>query len=120
MDDVVAVDPLAARISRNTNRFGTVGRYWIYARTQRPSLAAADPQMTDVDSVGASSRSRVQRVVAALGVVGIGLLVLGYSGWVIDEGGEVGLESPFTLAFGVGVGCALGSIYLGLFLTNRD
>ena len=60
------------------------------------------------------------RIVSTLQTVGVGLLVLGFSGWVLDDGGEVSFDSPFTLAFGVGVVCALASIYLGILLSNRD
>ncbi|WP_440772083.1 hypothetical protein [Natronorubrum sp. DTA28] len=59
-------------------------------------------------------------LVSALRLAAFGLLALGFSGWVLDDGGEVSLESPFTLAFGAGVACALASIYLGIFLANRD
>ena len=59
-------------------------------------------------------------LVSALRLAAVGLLALGFSGWVLDDGGEVTLESPFTLAFGAGVACAVASIYLGIFLANRD
>lgn len=71
----------------------------------------------DVDSASATGRAR--QVVTVLRLAAIALLVVGFSGWVFDEGGEPTLESPFTLAFGLGVGCALASIYLGIFLANR-
>lgn len=65
-------------------------------------------------------RSRARQVVLALRTAAFPLLLVGFSGWVLDEGGEVHLESPFTYAFVAGVGCALASIYLGVFLANRD
>lgn len=65
-------------------------------------------------------RSLARGFVLALRTAAFWLLLIGFSGWLIDEGGEVRLESPFTLAFGAGVGCALLSIYLGIFLANRD
>ena len=60
------------------------------------------------------------QLVSVLRLAAFSLLVIGFSGWVLDDGGEVSLESPFTLAFGAGVACALASIYLGIFLANRD
>ncbi|NUB90405.1 hypothetical protein HTZ84_15955 [Haloterrigena sp. SYSU A558-1] len=75
--------------------------------------------MSDADSAR-PPRSPARELVLALRTAAFALLVLGFSGWVIDEGGEVSLESPFALAFGLGVGCALASIYLGIFLANRD
>ncbi|WP_436346586.1 hypothetical protein [Natronorubrum sp. FCH18a] len=59
-------------------------------------------------------------LVSALRLAAIVLLLVGFAGWMLDDGGEVSLESPFTLAFGAGVACALVSIYLGIFLANRD
>ena len=67
-----------------------------------------------------SRRSSGRGVVLALRTAAFALLVLGFSGWVIDDGGEVSLESPFALAFGLGVGCAFASIYLGFFLANGN
>ncbi|ELZ23053.1 hypothetical protein C477_03030 [Haloterrigena salina JCM 13891] len=43
-----------------------------------------------------------------------------YFWFSVDEDGEVSLESPFALAFGGGVGCAIAAIYLGISLSNRD
>ncbi|RQG93256.1 hypothetical protein EA462_03430 [Natrarchaeobius halalkaliphilus] len=57
-------------------------------------------------------------VVSVLRLAAISLVVVGFSGWVIDHGGEIALESPFTIAFGVGVACAFASIYLGIFLAD--
>jgi len=59
------------------------------------------------------------RLIALFRVVAVVLVLFGFSGWVIDDGGTVSLESPFTIAFGVGVACAIVSIYLGVFLANR-
>ncbi|WP_226377465.1 hypothetical protein [Haloterrigena turkmenica] len=75
--------------------------------------------MSETDSAR-PRRSLARGAVLALRTAAFWLLLLGFGGWVIDEGGEVTLESPFTLAFGAGVGCALASIYLGIFLANRD
>lgn len=63
-------------------------------------------------------RARAERVISVLRLGALALLVVGFSGWVIDDGGEIALESPFTIAFAVGLACALASIYLGIFLAN--
>lgn len=60
------------------------------------------------------------RLVSVLRLAAVVLLAVGFSGWLLDDGGEVSLESPFTLAFGAGVACAFASIYLGIFLANRE
>ncbi|SEH17041.1 hypothetical protein SAMN04487967_2938 [Natronorubrum sediminis] len=60
------------------------------------------------------------RLVSALRLAAVVLLAVGFSGWLLDDGGEVSLESPFTLAFAGGVACAFVSIYLGIFLANRE
>ncbi|MFP8953355.1 hypothetical protein ACLI4Z_10330 [Natrialbaceae archaeon A-arb3/5] len=64
------------------------------------------------------STKRGHRLVSVLRLAAVSLVVVGFSGWVIDYEGEIVLESPFTLAFGVGVACALASIYLGIFLAD--
>lgn len=76
--------------------------------------------MTDVDPGSTSTRGRGHQVVSILRLAAIGLLIVGFSGWVFDEGGEVALESPFTIAFGAGVACAFASIYLGIFLADAE
>ncbi len=53
-------------------------------------------------------------------VLALGLVLVGFVGWVVDHDGEVVLESPYTIAFAVGVVLAFGSIYAGIFLANRD
>ena len=59
-----------------------------------------------------------RHAVTVLRLVAIVLLVVGFSGWLFEEE-AVSLESPYTLAFAVGVACALVSIYLGVFIANR-
>ena len=68
----------------------------------------------------ARRRSGARQAVLALRTASFSLLLVGFSGWLLDEGGEVHLESPFTVAFGAGVVCAFASIYLGIFLANGD
>ncbi|WP_228442363.1 hypothetical protein [Natrarchaeobaculum sulfurireducens] len=63
---------------------------------------------------------RARAVVSTLRLAALALVIVGFTGWVVDHGGEPVLESPYTLAFGLGVACALASIYLGIFLANRD
>ncbi len=58
------------------------------------------------------------QVISVLRLAALTLLIVGFSGWVLDDGGEIALESPFTIAFAVGVGCAVVSVYLGIFLAN--
>ena len=65
-------------------------------------------------------RTRGTQLISVLRLVALSLLVLGFSGWLIDDGGEVALDSPFTIAFATGVGCAILSIYLGILLANRS
>ncbi|THE65807.1 hypothetical protein D8Y22_05685 [Salinadaptatus halalkaliphilus] len=69
--------------------------------------------MTDGDASG-----RASVLVSVLRLAAVALVVVGFSGWLIDHDGTVVLESPYTIAFGVGVACALASIYLGIFLAN--
>ncbi|RQG94692.1 hypothetical protein [Natrarchaeobius chitinivorans] len=71
--------------------------------------------MTDGDSSEAGGRART--VVSALRLVAVVSLLVGFSGWLLEDG-EVVLESPYTLAFAAGVACALASIYLGIFLAE--
>lgn len=85
-------------------------------------MGESDESMTTDEPTAEPSSSRVSanRIITALRLAAVSLLVVGFSGWVLEDGGEVALESPFTVAFGVGVACALASIYLGIFLANRD
>ena len=76
--------------------------------------------MSQDESTGSSGHTQGARLISVLRLVAVALLVVGFSGWLLDDGGEVTLESPFTIAFSVGVICALASIYLGVFLANRD
>ncbi|ARS89827.1 hypothetical protein B1756_08800 [Natrarchaeobaculum aegyptiacum] len=66
-----------------------------------------------------SATTGARRLVSVLRLVAVALVVVGFVGWLVDHDGEVVLESPYTLAFGVGVACALVAIYLGVFLANR-
>ena len=65
-----------------------------------------------------TGRARV--VVSTLRLAALALVIVGFTGWAVDPDGQLVLESPYTLAFGLGVACALASIYLGIFLANRD
>ena len=76
--------------------------------------------MSRAESDGSAPNARARQLISVLRFAAIALLIVGFSGWVIDDGGEVSLESPFTIAFGIGVACAIVSIYLGVFLANRD
>ncbi len=74
--------------------------------------------MGDDLSTTSTGRSRALQFVSVLRLAALGLLVVGFSGWVLDDGGEIALESPFTIAFAAGIVCAIVSIYLGIFLTD--
>lgn len=63
---------------------------------------------------------RARAIVSVLRLAALVLVIVGFTGWVVDHDGELVLESPYTLAFGLGVACAMASIYLGIFLANRD
>ncbi|WP_124191237.1 hypothetical protein [Natrarchaeobius oligotrophus] len=65
-----------------------------------------------------SSSTLGHHLVSVLRLAAISLVIVGFSGWLIDDGGEVVLESPFTIVFGAGVVCAFASIYLGIFLAD--
>ncbi|RKD93801.1 hypothetical protein [Halopiger aswanensis] len=65
-----------------------------------------------------SRRITATDVVSLLRLAALALLVSGFIGWVV-EGSAFDLESPYTVAFGAGLGCALVAIYLGVFLANR-
>ncbi|QFU81943.1 hypothetical protein [Natronorubrum aibiense] len=75
--------------------------------------------MSQRESAEPRGYTRGTRLVSALRLAAVSLLVVGFSGWLIDDG-AVALESLFTIAFGLGIGCAVASIYLGIFLANRD
>ncbi|ELY46697.1 hypothetical protein [Natronorubrum sulfidifaciens] len=76
--------------------------------------------MSQDNQPSSSARRWGGRLISALRLAAVSLLVVGFSGWLLDDGGDVALESPFTLAFGLGIGCAIVSIYLGVFLANRE
>lgn len=65
------------------------------------------------------SRTRTQHFVSVLRLAALALVIVGFVGWITEDA-AFDLESPYTIAFGVGVACALGSIYLGISLANRD
>ncbi|WP_306055070.1 hypothetical protein [Natronococcus wangiae] len=60
-----------------------------------------------------------QQLITVLRLAAVALVVTGFVGWATGEAAAFSLESPFTIAFLVGVGCAAASIYLGVFLANR-
>ncbi len=61
---------------------------------------------------------RRNQLISLLRGVALVLLLFGFSGWAIDDGGEVSLESPFTIVFAIGLVCAIVAVYLGVFLAN--
>lgn len=65
-----------------------------------------------------SARITATDVVSVLRLAALALLVSGFVGWAV-EGGAFDPASSYTLAFGAGVGCAIVTIYLGVFLANR-
>ncbi|SDR31334.1 hypothetical protein [Natronobacterium texcoconense] len=58
------------------------------------------------------------QVVSVLRLVALALVVVGFAGWALEDAAAFDLESPYTIAFGVGVACAFASIYLGIFLAD--
>ncbi|WP_121743905.1 hypothetical protein [Natronorubrum halophilum] len=66
------------------------------------------------------SSSSLRPVLTGLRLGAIVLVVSGFVGWVAGDAVPFSLESPFTIAFLAGVGCAFASIYLGVFLANRE
>ncbi|ELY91078.1 hypothetical protein C483_10351 [Natrialba hulunbeirensis JCM 10989] len=65
-----------------------------------------------------TNTKRGRQLVSILRLLAIALLTVGFSGWVLEDGGEVVLESPFVIAFAAGIVCAFASIYLGIFLAD--
>jgi hypothetical protein len=61
-----------------------------------------------------------RQLITLLRLAAIALVVAGFVGWATGEGAAFSLETPFTIAFLVGVACAVVSIYLGVFLANRE
>jgi hypothetical protein len=61
-----------------------------------------------------------QRLITVLRLAAVALVVTGFVGWATGEGDVFSLDSAFTIAFLLGVACAVASIYLGVFLANRD
>ncbi|AGB36016.1 hypothetical protein [Natronococcus occultus] len=60
-----------------------------------------------------------RQLITALRLAAVVLVVTGFVGWTTGNRVAFSLESPFTIAFLAGVGCAIVSIYLGVFLANR-
>ncbi|ELY59410.1 hypothetical protein C491_06358 [Natronococcus amylolyticus DSM 10524] len=60
-----------------------------------------------------------RQLITTLRLAAVVLVVTGFVGWATGEATAFSLESPFTLAFLLGVACAVASIYLGIFLANR-
>lgn len=60
---------------------------------------------------------RAEHVVSLLRLAAFALVIVGFIGWYAEDV-AFDLESPYTIAFGLGVACALGSIYLGIFLAD--
>ncbi|WP_293030770.1 hypothetical protein [Natronococcus sp.] len=60
-----------------------------------------------------------RQLITTLRLAAVVLAVTGFAGWATSETTAFSLESPFTLAFLLGVACAVTSIYLGIFLANR-
>lgn len=83
---------------------------------QRRATRKTDDRRTDD---GSDRRPRTDRVISSLRLAAVSLLVVGFSGWLLEDG-EIDPGSPFTIAFAAGVACALVSIYLGIFLANAD
>ncbi|MCW8173186.1 hypothetical protein D8S78_19090 [Natrialba swarupiae] len=73
--------------------------------------------MTERESADPSANTS-RRFVSVLRLAAIALVIVGFTGWVIEDD-ALALESPYTIAFAAGVVCALVSIYLGIFLANR-
>lgn len=78
---------------------------------------STEPSQQD-DPAGSATKAWSNRGISILRIVALSLLILGFSGWLLDDGGEIALESPFTIAFAAGVGCTVVSIYLGIFLAD--
>ncbi|AEH35991.1 hypothetical protein [Halopiger xanaduensis] len=64
-----------------------------------------------------TARITATDVVSVLRLAALALLASGFIGWAV-EGDAFDLASPYTVAFGAGLGCALVAIYLGIFLAN--
>jgi hypothetical protein len=62
----------------------------------------------------------VRQLLTTLRLAAVVLVVTGFVGWATGEANAFSLESPFTLVFLLGVACAVASIYLGIFLANRE
>jgi hypothetical protein len=62
----------------------------------------------------------VRQLLTILRLAAVVLVVTGFVGWATGEATAFSLESPFTLVFLLGVVCAVASIYLGIFLVNRE
>lgn len=73
---------------------------------------------TETESTTPSS-NRAQQIVSGLRLAALVLVVVGFIGWLTEDA-AFDFESPYTIAFVLGVLCAFVSIYLGIFLANRD
>ncbi|APW97037.1 hypothetical protein CHINAEXTREME_04280 [Halobiforma lacisalsi AJ5] len=60
-----------------------------------------------------------RRVASALRLAALALVIVGFVGWATEDA-AFDLESPYTIAFGLGVACAIASIYLGIFLAESE
>jgi hypothetical protein len=61
-----------------------------------------------------------QRFITVLRLAAVALVVTGFIGWATGESDAFSLDSLFTVAFLLGVACAVASVYLGVFLANRS
>ncbi|AFZ73005.1 hypothetical protein [Natronobacterium gregoryi] len=73
---------------------------------------------TDSSSANTSRNDSARRIISALRLVAVALVIVGFVGWASGDAAPFDLESPYTIAFGVGVACAFASIYLGIFLAE--
>ncbi|EMA40860.1 hypothetical protein [Halobiforma nitratireducens] len=72
---------------------------------------------TDSSKADAPGNPAARHAVSALRLAALALVVVGFVGWAVEDA-AFALESPYTIAFGAGVACAIVSIYLGIFLAD--
>ena len=74
----------------------------------------------DPDPDGGDSSGVGRRVPSILRLVALALVVVGFVGALSSDASPVAADSGFSLLFYAGIGCAVVSIYLGVYGAGRE
>ncbi|WP_255191115.1 hypothetical protein [Natronobeatus ordinarius] len=73
----------------------------------------------DQDDEVAASKTVSDSVPSILRLVALGFVVIGFVGAVSSDASPIAADSAFSLLFYAGIGCAVVSIYLGVYGAGR-